>query len=302
MSELKYNNTVINTVVSEIDKIGNQFGLLSTDMQKATAQLISARGFSEYIDGVTSDSFSSVVDECETVISEFINSIRTQQISVLAYSGNENAIKEFLASLSRKEFDTLDFEPLKDYITVDVKAGKVLNSAGATLLTLGSGFVEGVLDFVETGADLIVIVGTGVASIFTGIYDLFTGNHVTSDMWDETKAKVSEKVVESAFDSFYANTTVGRYMKDNAYGFDTVRSVGKGVGYAAGVIAVSAITGGLGAGATTISATNLAVTAGVMGFSNGTEEAWADGASTLGGLAYGTATGIWEGAQWYADI
>ena len=124
MSELKYNNTVINTVVSEIDKIGNQFGLLSTDMQKATAQLISARGFSEYIDGVTSDSFSSVVDECETVISEFINSIRTQQISVLAYSGNENAIKEFLASLSRKEFDTLDFEPLKDYITVDVKAGK----------------------------------------------------------------------------------------------------------------------------------------------------------------------------------
>lgn len=276
MSEIKYNGDVVNSVASEIDKIGNQVGLLSTDMQKATTKIISANGFSEYIGGVTSDSFSSAVDECETAVSEFVSAIRNQQILILGYSGDENAIKQFLSSLSRKEFDKLDFGPLEDYITVDLKAGKVLSSAGATLLTLGAGVVEGVLDFVETGADLIVLAGTGVASVFTGLYDWITGSHVTEDMWEGTKAFVSDKKVESIFDSFYANTTLGRYMKDNAYGFDTVRGIGKGVGYTVGVVAVTALT--FGAGGATITAGNLATTAGLMGFSNGTEEAWADGA------------------------
>ena len=94
MSEIKYKGDVVSSVASEIDKLGNQFGLLSTDMQKATTQLISARGFSEYLDGVSSDSFSSVVDECETAASEFVKSIRSQQISILGYSGDENAIKQ----------------------------------------------------------------------------------------------------------------------------------------------------------------------------------------------------------------
>ena len=45
MSEIKYNGDVVNSVASEIDKIGNQVGLLSTDMQKATTKIISANGF-----------------------------------------------------------------------------------------------------------------------------------------------------------------------------------------------------------------------------------------------------------------
>ena len=40
------------------------------------------------------------------------------------------------------------------------------------------------------------------------------------------------------------------------------------------------------------------MTAGLMGFSNGTEEAWSDGATTGKGLIYGVFTGAWEGAQW----
>ena len=145
---------------------------------------------------------------------------------------------------------------------------------------------------------------TGAASIFTGIYDFFTGSNTTKKMWEKTKAYVSEKKVENAFNRFYDNNSFGQFLKQNAYGFDTVRGIGKGLGYTAGVIGLTAVTGGLAAGgigsAGSITAGNLAATAGVLGFGNGTEEAWADGATLGKGLMYGAAAGAWEGAQWFA--
>ena len=320
MSNIKYNGEIINSTVSDIDLVGNNFSLLSNDMKKATNKIISARGFSEYIGGLSSDSFSSAIDECKNTVSELVKTIRQQQIMILAYSNDGDEIKSFLASLSRKDFNSLDFEPLKKYLTVDVQAGKILSSTGATIATFGVSLVEGVLDFAETAADLIVMAGTGVASIFTGLYDFFTGSDITKKMWEGTKTWVSDKKVENIFNSFYANTSVGRWMKDNAYGYDTVRSVGKGVGYTAGVVAVTVLTcgaGGAAVGATTtataaasggtvisavggVSAGQLAVTAGVMGISSGSEDAWADGATLEDGLKYGFANGIWEGTQWYA--
>ena len=296
MSEVKYNGDTINSTVQEIDLIGNKIGLLATDVKKATTQILSARGFTDYVGGLSSDSFSSVVEECQDAVTEFINGIRQQQIIILSYSQDGDAIKSFLESLSLRELNTLDFSALDKYFTVDTVAGKILNTTGATIATFGTSLVEGVLDFGETCVDFVVTAGTGVLSIFTGMYDLFTGSHVTEDMWNGTKSFVSDKKIENIFNSFYNETSVGRWMKDNSLGFDTVRSVGKGIGYTAGVVALTALTGG---GASAVTASSLATTAGAMGFSNGVEEAWADGASTLDGLAYGTAAGLWEGAQWY---
>lgn len=157
------------------------------------------------------------------------------------------------------------------------------------------------MDFGETGADLITLGKSCFASIFTKGYDLINGTNETEKLWEETRAKVSEKKVESIFDNFYANNSVGQKIKANAYGFDTVRNIGNGIGYSVGLIGVNVISGGLASGlgigaAGTVSAGQLAATAGIMGFSKGTEDAWNDGAETGRGLLYGAASGAWEGA------
>lgn len=303
MATLNYNGEVVESTISELNSVVNEFSSLSDGMKSATNKIVSARGFYEYIGGISSDSFSSLVSECENVVTDFIKSVRQKQIAILAYNHDESEIKSFIGGLSRSEFDSLDLSELEDYISLDVKAKNILTGVGATAATFGLGLVEGVGDFFETGADLITLGGSLFASIFTGGYDLLTGSDTTKKMWEETKAKVSEKKVESIFNSFYENNPIGKSIKENAYLFDGARGIGKGLGYSAGIIGTSILTGGLASGlgigsAGTVGAGNLAATAGVMGFSNGTEEAWADGASIGKGLLYGAASGAWEGTQW----
>lgn len=303
MATLNYNGEVVESTISELNSVVNEFSSLSDGMKSATNKIVSAKGFYEYIGGISSDSFSSLVSECENVVSDFIKSVRQKQIAILAYNHDESEIKSFIGGLSRSEFDSLDLSELEDYISLDVKAKNILTGVGATAATFGLGLAEGVGDFFETGADLITLGGSLFASIFTGGYDLLTGSDTTKKMWEETKAKVSEKKVESVFNSFYENNPIGKNIKENAYLFDGARGIGKGLGYSAGIIGTSILTGGLASGlgigsAGTVGAGNLAATAGVMGFSNGTEEAWADGASIGKGLLYGAASGAWEGTQW----
>ena len=91
MSEVKYNGDTINSTVQEIDLVGNKLGLMATDVKKATTQILSARGFTDYVGGLSSDSFSSVVEECQDAVTEFINGIRQQQIIILSYSQDGEA-------------------------------------------------------------------------------------------------------------------------------------------------------------------------------------------------------------------
>ena len=109
-------------------------------------------------------------------------------------------------------------------------------------------------------------------------------------MWEGTQGFVATEHVKSWFDGFYENTEVGRFLKENAnlFGlvdFDTIRSVGSGIGYTIGVVALTVLTFGVGGAAVsgssaTVSAAQLATTAGVAGFGRGTESAWKDGASS----------------------
>lgn len=197
-----------------------------------------------------------------------------------------------------------------------------LKRVGATIAVFVQSLVEGLLQFVEAIVDFVAIVGTGVASIFTGLYDGYqairgaiTGEEwssATVAMWEKgTMAFVSNQYVTGWFDALYQNTGYGNWLMDNAYGFDTVRSIGSGIGYIAGVVLLTVATFGAGsvvaAGGTVTASTAVAATtstqmaiiATAAGVGKGTETAWSEGASLLEGLSVGTLTGLWEGFQFY---
>ena len=303
MAEIYYNGDVVNSTVSNLNTIISEMSSLSSGLSSAVNQIISAKGFNEYVGGLSSDTFGGYVEQCKGYITGLSDFIRNQQVKILSYSDDPEQIKAFLSSLNRVEYARLDLSPLGSYVSEEYKASMAVRGFTSGLAVAGLSVVEGLGEFVETGADLVTLAGSLFKSIFTFGYDKIHGTNTTKELWDRTRAKVSEKKVESAFDRFYANTPAGQYLKNNVKNFDTVRNIGKGVGYSAGVIGFTVITGGLASGgigaAGSVSAARLGATAGLMGFSKNTQNAWADGATTGRGLAYGAASGVWEGAQWF---
>ena len=303
MSSVFYEGNKVNSSVLELKAVGGRFPGVSSRIQSLSSSMVSCKGFNYIGSGVTTTTFSGEIINCNNELNNLITNIRNMQTTILAYSNEEKDIEEFLDSLDKNEFKNIDLTGIKSYIGVGRKLSNGFKSLAATLFTAGAGFVEGVAEFVETGADLVTLAGSAAASIFTGTYDLITGSDTTKQMWEETRAKVSEKVVENAFNDFYNETEFGREIKENAYHFDTVRGISSGIGYTTSIIALNVVTGGLASGlgvgaAGSVGVGQLAATAGVMGFSSGTENAWADGATTGKGLLYGAATGAWEATQW----
>ena len=185
--------------------------------------------------------------------------------------------------------------------------GTFLERTSATIGTSATSIVEGVLGVGESLIDFLVLAGTTGATAITGIIDLgqalgglLTGNDwdsLTKQLWEQTKDFVSIEGVKTAFDDMYENTEYGKWLKENSYAFDTARGIGNGIGYTAGILGLSILT--FGGGEVAISSSQLATTAGRIGLSKGTESSWADGAGILEGLAYGGASGVWEGIQYF---
>ena len=303
MASLNYDGKKINFAVENIIKVSNEFETLSDTIKRSTTKIVSAKGFNEYIGGITGDTFKGYTTDCKSLIDQLVQNVREMQIKVLAFSQDKNEINAFLDTLDRLDYKNLDLSAIDDYISFGRKAKLFASGILADVGAAGLGVVEGVGEFLETGADLLDMGATAIFSVFTLGYDVITGENTTEKMWEETKARVSEKKVESAFNRFYNETELGQAIKNNAYGFETVRSIGKGIGYSAGIIALNVFTGGLASGAGILSAGSvgvgqLAATAGVMAISSGSEEAWADGATLGEGLVYGLANGAWESAQW----
>ena len=303
MASIHYNGDVVNATLSSLNALSGELSSLSSGLNSAASQIVSARGFNEYVGGLSSDTFGGYVDQCKGYVTGLSDFIRGKQVQILAYDGDQEEINAFLSSLDRLEYKRLDLSPISGYISDEYKVGLVARGFLSGLAVAGLGLAEGLGEFAETGADLVILASSIFKTVFTKGYDFIHGTDTTKELWDRTRAKVSEKRVESAFDSFYANTSAGRYLRDNAYNYDKVRSIGKGLGYTAGVIGLTVLTGGMAAGgigaAGSVSAANLGMTAGVMGFSKSTQNAWADGATTEKGLLYGAASGAWEGAQWF---
>lgn len=194
----------------------------------------------------------------------------------------------------------------------------VVESVGATITIFCQSLVEGILQFGEAIIDFAVLASVGISSFVTGlidggqaIYGAITGNEwssVTKEMWEGTMGFVSNQYVTGWFDSLYQNTGYGKWLAENAWGFDTVRSVGSGIGYVAGVVVLTIATlgagsavaaGGSATASTAATTTHMAVTATVAGIGKGTQDTWANGAGLLEGLTAGIVTGLWEGLQFY---
>ena len=290
MAELNYNGDKVNSVVSELTTIGGKFTPVANSVKTATGVMVGCKGFN-LISDLTATSLSDGITACEQAIGALVGDIRTQQVKILTFSQDQAAIDAFVDSLSTAEYQALDLSGISSKISFWDKAGFVakggLNSSGAFFM----GFGEGILNFAETIGDGVVMIGASAATLFTKPMDLINGTDLTTELWDKTKAYVAEEKVASAFDEIYANTTVGQQIKQNAYAFDTVRGIGKGIGYSTAL----AVTTGPNAILTPIAA-------GVAGMANGSEEAWGNGATTGKGLLYGAASGAWETVQWGAGM
>ena len=297
MADLRYNGDYVNNGVSSLYNICDKFPSIAASVKSATNKLLSAKGFNQCVSGVSSNTFSDVVNNCQAECGELARNIRQKQVDILGYSQDDKAIQSFLDEINNSEYKSLDLSSIESHISFGRKATNFLKGAGSTAVEFGLGLGEGLGKFGETAYDLGDIALTGAKS-------LFASKDEVNKMWEECKARVSTEHVKSYFDDLYSENEFLSDVKNNALGGQVGREIGKGLGYAAGMIGLNAITGGLagpGAGLVGFSAKagQLATTAAVMGFSKHTEEAWNDGATVSGGLKYGAAAGAWEGVQWY---
>lgn len=181
--------------------------------------------------------------------------------------------------------------------TVGQNLGYFGERCAATVTTAGCALVEGLTKLAEDAVDLLVLAGAVGASRFTAVVDgvnhiasKVTGDeslktNYTKQLWENTRAFVSTDYTKQVFDSFYDNTSAGNWIKENAYGFDTVREIGSEIGEVMGVVALSAATGG-----------SAAVLYGAAKAAEHTEENWQDeNTSTAGGLFKGILQGTGDG-------
>lgn len=176
--------------------------------------------------------------------------------------------------------------------TIDENLSNVMAKTGATISVAAVSLVEGVGIFAEGLVDRAALVAGGVGTALNYTYGFFANDLDSSDelnelMWKDVRAFVSKEHVKTAFDSFYENNDTGKSMKENAFGFDMIRSIGNEVGEVVGAVTVSALTGGV---------VNPAVFYGISKAGNHVEENWQDeNTSTQAGLVKGVFQGVGDG-------
>lgn len=176
----------------------------------------------------------------------------------------------------------------------------------------------------ENLTDIVLIASTGVASIGTGIHDISTGGNITEEMWKNCMSYIATEQVNNAFTDFYKNNEIGKWLDKNAvealksYGIGS--QVSEGLGYTAGLVLLTILTGGAAGVATGSAGTAVSVISNPLtisalataaGTGKNTQDYWArarDNANGeewrtlntgLGGIGYGLANGLWEGLQYY---
>ena len=236
----------------------------------------------------------------------FGNFVDTLSSDAIAMSSDFKSFMTESNELLSNAQDWLVNDALPVIENVSSIVSNTLERTGATVGTVISSLVEGVGNLAGAILDTgITIIGSAV-SLATYVFIDAPLNLLYSiaykKEWDSisgkimagTKAFVAKKHVSGWFDSFYENNSLGKWLKSNSLFFNNVREITNGVGYTAGIIGLTLLTGGVGgiAGGT-------AGVAGIAGVGKGAEDAWGKGASTLGGLASGTLNGLWEGFQFF---
>lgn len=270
----------------------NGSGIDDPEVISAIGYLLDLQGYENNIEGI----FSKISDGEYSNVFSFDNS--AENVDLTSEFGNSEYNKSLLATGAK--------------LIASIEATK--SSVGLSLIEGLGQFGEALVDFGVIGLTVKTSISTLGADALNAIYGLITGNKyesVTKQMWNDTKAFVAKKHVTDWFDNLYENTDIGKLIKKYSYGFDTIRSVGNGIGYGTGVVAFTILTFGVGGAvaggsavtSTTIasaaSASNLAITAAAAGTGKYTQNAWADGAGILKGLGAGMAKGAWDGIQYY---
>ena len=291
-----------------------------------------------YVSTDVAENVSNWIENAATIVGNTIKSVKATAAVAVTSVVEQGA--ELLGIDATQAFDNF-YENTKvgqnlvnnAYASYDeIRSGKVLESVGATVATAAISVIEGIGTLAEAIVDTATIAVTGYRCIsdptillkdinaYLKTGDASFSN--TKEFFKPTMSFVSEKWVTGCLDLFYENTDAGNWIKENSYGFDTVRSVGTGVGYVIGVVALTILTcgvfgvaaGGAGAagaaGATGVATASTASTmsfqtmmglvAGYAGFGKGAEQAWGNGADLGEGLVVALATGIWEGFQMWA--
>ena len=287
MANLSYDGNIVNSAVSDLNSIYTEWDSVISDISISSNKLVDCRGFEKYIGGISKNSFSDMLVDCQSKNRDLINNIRDIQVEIIAYSSDENDINAFLNGLTKEEYQLYNQKLSSSLINAHDKSGSILKSFGSSLATLGLGLVEGFASVFENIYDVAVLT-TGALScaVFLPYYAL-TGDERVIQAIHQTKAIVAEKNIESLFDRFYNNTSLGQKISSNAYAFDNIRKISRGAGYMAGVFATGSFVSNNINKFVNVTAPLIMV--------KDVENAWADGDSVVGGLAYGSLTSIWSG-------
>lgn len=165
----------------------------------------------------------------------------------------------------------------------------VLNNTAATISSVANVVIslgKGICQLAESLFDFVVILGTGAASVITGVTDGITylisketgwrWESITAEMWKGTMSFVATDHVENIYREQYEDNFIWKWIDEHAYepfkSEGVVSQIASGLGYVAGIIALSFLTfglagGGAAAGAGAGSAAGAGAAAGTSGLS-----------------------------------
>ena len=310
MSGISYDGRKVNNSVENILEYSEQYLAMGKKIEEIAGRLLSTTGWSEVATISSPDDLSSHLENCKKVFDSLCTQIRQIQLEILKYNKNEQDMNLFFNSISESEWKSLNFEggksleSFKSYISsqnFDVEiaygtlGGDTETPFWVKLATGAAGLVEGIADFFETGADFFI---GGAGTILGLLGEKRWSAYLVGKAKEERVSDWFDKEVYGKYDC------LNRYRTLHPEEFGTVRTVTKGMGYAAAMIVV-------GTNLPRIPILNkipiiknltLPKLAGVMGASSALEDAYNDGANY--GQAAGSAlvSGVWETAQWSIGI
>ena len=165
MANLSYDGNIVNSAVSDLNSIYTEWDSVISDISISTNKLVDCRGFEKYIGGISKNSFSNMLVDCQSKNRDLINNIRDIQVEIIAYSSDENDINAFLNGLTKEEYLLYNQKLSSSLINAHDKSGSILKGFGSSLAAIGLGFVEGFVSIFENVYDVAVLVGGSLSCL-----------------------------------------------------------------------------------------------------------------------------------------
>ena len=219
------------------------------------------------------------IDELiDKVLPEIDNSIMSLQSAIgilysiktptdFSYSSELHNLLGNIEEISIKNQDMFDWlkSTIENFFDAESKNKNVVYQTGASVVNANAGLTKGFLKFGEHIIDFLSILAT--AKQLQDERDAYNqrlewaairGKDVEnfeytedSEKLERTMSFVATEYVENAYESFYEDTEVGKWLDDNAVGIFKSDGVGteiaSGIGYTTGIVTTTLSTGGMGA-------------------------------------------------------